>query len=291
MVSLHIGLAGLDATQGVREVGCPVFRLAAATRVLVLLFAICAFLVPENSPATVCLFRITDDEILVGADSFFETDGIEQAPKAVKIHQIGSLFYAIQGKTRIGETKLVDLVNRARWGAERKGEIPEFAQFFQQLLMRWLAETSKSRPDVYQPYALNGIVVTSLQIFGFRRGEPFMDTLEFVTENLGTSVAIRTQHMTFSGGKSVWIPAGCWTQGNPAKDFIITNDAVARMRFLFDREFRAEPLPGQAKVARPPVDILRVTASGARWVQRKAECPAITPYKISAGSVAASLVR
>jgi hypothetical protein len=277
MASLHIGIADTQTSRLVCGRGAfPKSVLPAKT--LAPLLAICAFFLPEKLSATAFLYRITDEEILVGADSFFEVDGIEQPPKAVKIHQAGSLFFAIQGKSRVGETKLIDLINQAKSGANQQIEIAEFAPIFQQSLTRWPKDTSNVRPDLYRPYATNGIVVTAFQLFGFRQGKPFMEALEFVTEHFGTSVSIRRQQMNFAGGKPAWIPAGTWTQGNPAKDFIITNDPIGRMRHLFDREFRAAPAPGEAKLARPPLDILRISASGAKWIQRKPECPEIAPY-------------
>jgi hypothetical protein len=253
------------------------------------LLALFSLLLPERTPATVLLYRITDSEILVGADSFFEVDGVEQPPTAVKIHQLGPFFYAIQGKSRIGETKLAELIEKS--AAEPQGEIWDFAPVFQQDLTRWLHETSRIRPDLFRPYGTNGVVITSFQLFGFRKGAPFMEALEFVTQNFGTSVTVRRQQMQFRQGKPNWIPVGTWTQGQPAKDFLTLKDPVDHMRFLFDREFRAAPPPGEPKLARPPLDILRVSRNGARWVQKKPECPEIKSCPAEAESAALSSTR
>ena len=249
--------------------------------------ALCAILAPEASLATALLYRISDSEILVGADSFLETDGVEQPPKAVKIHQAGAEFFAIQGKSRVGETRLIDLITKAKSGTEDRIETRRFAPLYQEALIQWLKDTSAARPDLCRAYMTNGIVITAFQVFGFREGKPFMETLEFVAEDFGTSVFVRRQQMAFDAGKATWIPAGVWTQGNPAKDFIITNDPVGRMRYLFDREFQAVPPNGESKLVRPPLDILRISALGAKWIQKKPECPEIKPYG-SSDSVALS---
>lgn len=245
---------------------------------LALLIALFPIFNPGPSRATALLYRISDTDILVGADSFQETDGVEQSPNAVKIHQAGAEFFSIQGKSRVGKTKLIDLVTDPKSRAEKRIDTTRFAPRYQEALIRWLWDTSAVRPDLCRAYMTNGIVITAFQLFGFRDGKPFMETLEFIAEGFGTSVAVRRQEMVFEPGKPTWIPAGVWTQNNPAKDFIITNDPIGRMRFLFDREFRAMPRPGESKLVRPPLDILRISALGARWIQKKPECPEIKPY-------------
>lgn len=289
MVPLPTGSANLRFTQRACGFGIRLLRRwHQLARALPLFLAFPLLLEPLS--ATVFLYRVTDDEILVGADSFSETDGIEQPPTAVKIHQFGSQFFAIQGKSRIGETKLLDLVRKTS-GPGPNIEISKFASHYQRALTQWLAEVSRERPDLHRPYAANGIVVTSFQIFGFRHGTPFMDTMDFVTVNNGTAVVLRRQPMRFPKGKTAWIPAGVWTQGNPMRDFFSAKDAVGHMRFLFDREFQAPPPAGQSKVARPPLDILRITTAGAEWVQKKPQCPDISPYVGGPGSVALSAGR
>lgn len=280
MVHVERGYAGARTKRRVCLIPLRPCRFRMAATLIRLTVAGLLLLVSGHARATVFLYHISDDEILVGADSFLEIDGVEQAPKAVKIHQIGSLFYAIQGKSRIGDTKLVDLVSQAKNGPDQMIDNLEFPAFFQQMLTRWLVENRRVRPDLYQPYASNGIVMTALQLFGFRQGKPFMETLEFFTVGRGTTVAIRKQHMKFTPGQPAWIPAGVWTQGNPATDFIPTKDPVNHMRYLFDREFRAEVPRGRSKLARPPLDILRISPAGAEWIQRKPECPEIQPYAI-----------
>jgi hypothetical protein len=258
-----------------------VTALGLPLRPFALLLAFCVTLLPYSASATALLYRISDTEILVGADSFQETDGIEQPPTAVKIHQAGPEFFAIQGKSRVGETKLIDLIGKAKAGAGNRINTQQFAPAYQQALVQWLKDTSAVRPDLCRPYMTNGIVITAFQLFGFRDGKPFMETVDFVAEGFGTSVSVRTQQMAFVEGKPTWIPAGIWTQGNPTKDFIITNDPVGRIRYLFDREFRAIPPPGESKLIRPPLDILRISALGAKWIQKKPECPEIKPYGTS----------
>lgn len=262
-------------------------RLLLISKSLALLLPLCPILVPERSLATALLYRISDTEILVGADSFLETDGVEQPPKAVKIHQAGSEFFAMQGKSRVGETKLIDLITKSQSGTKSRIDPTQFAPLYQEALIRWLWDTNAVRPDLCRAYMTNGIVITAFQLFGFRDSKPFMETLEFVSEHFGTTVTVRRQQLTFEEGKSTWIPAGVWTQNNPAKDFLITNDPVGRMRYLFDREFRATPPPGESKLVRPPLDILRISALGAKWIQKKPECPEIQPYG-SSDSVALS---
>lgn len=289
MISPEIGTAELQTSRRVC-IRDRFFTSWLPDKTLPLLLALGVFFIPQVSPATALLYRISDTEILVGADSFLETDGIEQPPKAVKVHQAGSEFFAIQGKSRVGETKLIDLVKDPKSLTRKRIDTKQFASRYQEALIRWLWDTSAVRPDLCRAYTTNGIVITAFQLFGFRDGKPFMETLDFTAEGFGTTVSVRRQEMTFEAGKPTWIPAGVWTQNNPAKDFVITNDPVGRMRFLFDREFRATPRPGESKLVRPPLDILRISALGAKWIQKKPECPEIKPYG-SSDSVALSPMR
>ena len=255
--------------------------------------ALALLLLPLLSPApaaraTTVVAVKTPTEIVIGADSkVTDAFGNDAGRQACKIVQAGTLFFAHEGMARHRLTGF-DVARVAREALLRAAPDSTAAERVGAMtgalateLFAELPRLKRLDPDTYRA-KVEGRVFLKVLVAAFERGRPLLFVRHFraaharadifgvtvtpddcladcgaeegarVTRLLGETEAIE--------GLAEETP-GFWEAG--------TADGVRR---LVETEIAAR----DAYVG-PPVDILRIDRTGARWLQKKPACPDVRP--------------
>ncbi|MGD0917327.1 MAG: hypothetical protein ABSB22_12815 [Thermodesulfobacteriota bacterium] len=237
---------------------------------------------------TCIVIRRTPSEVVVGADSkivtiTFSTDSdgkekqIRTAGTKCKIRQAGNTFFAISG------VDIPDMDNLADASCKGGRNYIEKAARFKALITEPLSvalEWSRLlNPDFYQKKFMRENACLQIVFFGIEDGFPAYRVINFLAINpLSEPVHItQREGMSCPGAlpatKSVTSVIGhnaAIRALNLTEDFWKGLDTIAGIRKLISIESNAmsEEVGGE-------IDIIRVTRHGARWVQKKTECPDI----------------
>ncbi|HEY0385799.1 MAG TPA: hypothetical protein VGC64_07290 [Pyrinomonadaceae bacterium] len=250
-------------------------------------------LVAGRAAATTVVAVKTPLEIVVGADSkVTDTFGNAFAGSACKIVQAGNLFFAYEGLARDRRTGF-DITKTARQALQLKPDatVSERVSILTGLvateLFAELASLKQHDPETYREKIEGGQTFLKILVAGFEGDDPLLFVRQFRAVQLnsqpaGVSVVpddcladCREAVVIRSLGETAAIEdlpeetPGFWAEG-------ITEG----VRRLIETQIAA-----RSEYVGPPVDILRMDKTGARWIQKKPSCPAIEsrpPSKTSA---------
>lgn len=244
-------------------------------------------IIPSNlANATTIVVARAANEIVIGADSkVTDTYGKELDSQVCKIQQVGNLFFAVEGLLRDKATgfNVPEIVSRAlqlkpdATAAEKVNILTGF------LTTELFAELNRVRRDSADEFhtKLEGQTFLRIVVAGFENNRPLVFVRQF-----------RTAFVAGGMGVTV-IPDDCLAdcKGEVVTRFLGETDAidglpednpgfwkgglVAGVRRLVETEIDA-----RSEYVGPPIDLLQINAQGARWIQKKPECPELkTPRK------------
>src|SRR5215813_8289305 len=222
----------------------------------------------------------TASEIVIGADSkVTDTYGNDLKKQACKIRRIGSLFVAIEGLELDRQTgfNAPDIASKALTltpSATTSGKISVLMGFLVSELLTELSHLKAHEPQTYFKKIEGGQLFLRIIVAGFEKGRPLIFVRSFRA----------WQYNPGQIGVAI-IPDDCFED---CKDTVATRmlgetDAIEGLpeetpdfwkaglsdgvRRLVETEIAA-----RSEYVGPPIDLVRITANGAEWIQRKKEC-------------------
>ncbi|MDQ5847309.1 MAG: hypothetical protein M3539_18650 [Acidobacteriota bacterium] len=237
----------------------------------------------NSTRATTIVVARTSTEIVIGADSKV-TDSYGKAlnSETCKIQQVGNLFIAFEGLLRDKKTGFVvaDIARRAlqlKFDGTAAERVSILTGFLTTALVNELIQVKRNSPDEFQK-KLEGRTFLRVVVAGFEKNKPVVFVRNFRMALVAGKMAVTVipddclddcqgDVVTRFLGETAAIDGlpeetpGFWTEG-----------VVAGVRRLLEVEIMA-----RSEYVGPPIDILRIDAKGAKWVQKKAQCPAIQP--------------
>ena len=244
-------------------------------------FILCliALILPVSAVrATTIVIARTDKEIVLGADSkVTDVFGNDLNKRACKIRQIGDLFIAFEGleidrQTGFSAPEIATKALTAKTSTPDKVSI--LMGYMISSLLTELSHLKAHEPQTYFKKIEGGQLFLRMAIAGFDKGRPLLfvrsfRALQYNPGQIGVAV----------------IPDDCLDQckGDVVTRFLGESDAIEGLpdetpdfwktgladgvRRLVETEIAA-----RSEYVGPPIDIVRINATGAQWIQRKPEC-------------------
>jgi hypothetical protein len=235
--------------------------------------------------ATTIVVARTANEIVIGADSkVTDTYGKELNSQVCKIQQVGDLFIAFEGLLRDKATgfNVPGIASRAlqlKPDATAAQKVNILTGF---LTAELFVELTRVRRDSANEFhtKLEGQTFLRIVIAGFEGNRPVVFVRNFRTAFVASGIGVTV------------IPDDCLAdcQGEVVTRFLGETDAieglpedtpgfwkdglVAGVRRLVETEIEA-----RSEYVGPPIDLLRIDAHGAKWIQKKEECADLNPLK------------
>jgi hypothetical protein len=255
-------------------------------RVHLLLICVFVFLqflgVPALGKATTIVAVRTPTDIYLGAESKVIgalPDGTVYYEMKCKIGQVGKIFFASAGPYEYKPTGLnirLLLMQAERPGASINQTVERFATLYADALTRTSRTAQKESPMVYNKYFLNGHVY--VYFFAFENEVPrhFGRTFTIQSSNDPVTVGIEKHDC----------PLGCPSTeptihgigyadvvNNVSSNVLKTRPPFQVITEVIEASINEDP----DLKSGGPIDILHLNKDGARWVQKKKECPEIQP--------------
>lgn len=246
-----------------------------------------ASVLPASATSVVCIR--TPDSIVIAADSMLAVRGADNSGKPCrecKIIQAGGIFFSMTGfvKDPVRPYDAVKIIGEMLKGlAPRRDPVNSVAEAVTAGLKDELRRLKGEAPELYNRYMRyqKGTLLKVL-LAGFEKDTPMTVLLGFrqAISPYG-EITITAEREACPGNcdparSNVFIlgdrrPIDSYLKKNEKVDFKSTENAA---KFLVDLVIAAH-MPDVG----PPVDVLRIDANGARWIERKEECPKITAIK------------
>lgn len=252
-------------------------------------FLLLLALATSSARATTIVVARTPNEIVIGADSkVTDTFGNDLIKHACKIVQVGNLFIAFEGlevdrKTGFNVPEISTRALNFRASGPLTEKISLLTGFLVSALLIELSHLKTNEPETYFRKIEGGQLFLRLIVAGFEKGKPLVfvrsfRALQYNPGQIGVAV----------------IPDDCLDncEGAVVTRFLGESDAIDGLpeetpdfwkaglsegvRRLIETEIAA-----RSEYVGPPIDIVRITRSGAHWVQRKPECGEIKATKPS----------
>ena len=235
----------------------------------------------NSAQATTIVVARTANEIVIGADSkVTDPYGNDVGRRACKIRQVGNLFVAVEGLEidrqtglNVGDIASTSLQMNASASVSERVSI--LTGFLVSGLFHELGFLKKNAPETYFKKIEGGQIFLRVIVCGFEGGRPLVFVRSFKAapispQQIGVSVIpddclddCRDQIATRFVGETDAIEGlpeenpGFWQKG-----------LVDGVRRLVETEIAA-----RSEYVGAPIDILRIDRNGARWIQKKSECP------------------
>jgi hypothetical protein len=251
---------------------------------LVLLPALILFQATSVKATTIVVAR-TANEIVIGADSkVTDAYGNDLNKRACKIRQLGNLFIAIEGLEIDRQTgfSVPEIANKAflfKSPAPAAEKLSLLMGFLVSELLTELSHLKVHEPQTYFKKIEGGQLFLRIAVAGFENARPLVfvrsfRALQYNPGQIGVAV----------------IPDDCLAdcKGTVATRFLGESDAIEGLpeetpdfwkaglndgvRRLIETEIAA-----RSEYVGPPIDIVRITAKGADWIQRKNDCAGSQP--------------
>ena len=248
------------------------------------IFGISLVIVCINTNATTIVVARTANEIVIGADSkVTDTYGKELTSHVCKIQQVGNLFIAFEGLLRDKATgfNVPNIAGRAlrlkpdATAAEKVNILTGF------LTAELFVELNRARHDSADEFhtKLEGQTFLRIVIAGFDGSHPVLFVRQFRTSFIARGIGVTV------------IPDDCLDdcQGEVVTRFLGETEAIEGLpednpdfwkdglatgvRRLVETEIKA-----RSEYVGPPIDLLRINAHGAKWIQKKQECADLKPF-------------
>jgi hypothetical protein len=257
------------------------------------LFGIAAILLlaPYSATrATTVVVARSANEIVIGADSkVTDTYGKELSSEVCKIQQVGKLFVAFEGLLRDKATgfNIPEITARAlrlKPDAAVADKVNILTGFITAELFVELNRVRRNSPDEFH-VKLEGQTFLRIVVAGFENNRPVVFVRQF-----------RTVFIAHGTGVTV-IPDDCLDdcEGAVVTRFLGETEAIeglpeetpdfwkdglaAGVRRLVQTEIDA-----RSEYVGPPIDLLQISARGAKWIQKKPQCPDLQPVGKRASS-------
>lgn len=233
----------------------------------------------SQARATTIVVARAADEIVIGADSkVTNTYGKELNSQVCKIQQVGNLFIAFEGLLRDKATgfNAPEIAIRAlqlKPDATAAEKVNILTGFITAELFVELNRVRRDSADEFHT-KLEGQTFLRIVIAGFEKNRPVVFVRQFRTSFIARGVGVTV------------IPDDCLDdcKGEVVTRFLGETDAIeglpedtpgfwkdglaAGVRRLVETEIEA-----RSEYVGPPIDLLQINAGGARWIQKKQECP------------------
>lgn len=246
----------------------------------VLLSACVLVLTIGSVRATTIVVARANNEIVIGADSkVTDTYGNDLNKRACKIRPIGDLFVAIEGLEIDRQTgfSVPDIAVQAlgsKTATSTPDKISMLMGYLVSNLLTELAHLKAHEPQTYFKKIEGGQLFLRIVVAGFENGRPLLFVRSF-------------RALQYNPGQIgvVVIPDDCLDdcKGAIVTRFLGESDAIEGLpeetpdfwkAGLSDgvRKLVETEIAARSEYVGPPIDIVRISASGAQWVQRKKEC-------------------
>ena len=235
--------------------------------------------------ATTIVVARSANQIVIGADSkVTDTYGHELNSRVCKIQPFGNLFIAFEGLLRDKATgfSVPDIAARAlqlKPGASAAEKVNILTGFLTAELFVELQRVRNNSADEFHT-KLEGQTFLRVVIAGFEGNRPLVFVRQFRTTFIARGVGVTV------------IPDDCL---NDCEGIVVTrffgeteaieglpedtpdfwkDGLVTGVRRLIETEIAA-----RSEYVGPPIDLLQINAQGAKWIQKKEECPELKPVK------------
>jgi hypothetical protein len=269
---------GTNATSGLRD-----RQVVIVPSALVLLGIAAILLIAPTSQtrATTIVVARTPSEIVIGADSkVTDTYGKELNSQVCKIQQVGNLFIAVEGLLQdkatgfnVPEIAIKSLQLKPDATAAEKVNI--LTGFLTSDLFVELNRVKLHSAEEFHT-KLEGQTFLRIVVVGFENKLPVVFVRQFrmayIAKGIGVMV-IPDDCLSYCHGEVVtrFLGETEAIEGLPEDNPGFWNDGlVAGVRRLLQTEIEA-----RSEYVGPPIDLLQINPQGARWIQKKPECPAL----------------
>jgi hypothetical protein len=246
------------------------------------LFGITAILLTASlslTKATTIVVARTPSEIVIGADSkVTDTYGKELNSQVCKIQQASNLFFAVEGllKDKATGFNVPEIVIRSlqlkpdATAAEKVNILTGF------LTAELFVELNRVRRNSEEEFhtKLEGQTFLRIVVAGFENNRPLVFVRQFrmayIAQGIGV-IVIPDDCLDDCNGAVVtrFLGETEAIEGLPEDNPSFWNDGLAAgVRRLLETEIAA-----RSEYVGPPIDLLQITAQGARWMKKKPECP------------------
>ncbi len=229
--------------------------------------------------ATTIVVARSANEIVIGADSkVTDTYGNELGSQVCKIQQVGNLFVAFEGLLRDKATgfSVPDITVRAlqlKPDASAAEKVQILTGFLTSELFAELPRVRANSADEFHT-KLEGQTFLRVVVAGFEGNRPVVFVRQFRTTFIARGIGVTV------------IPDDCLAdcKGDVVTRFLGETEAIEGLpedtpgfwqegltvgvRRLIETEIQA-----RSEYVGPPIDMLRIDANGAKWIQKKPGCP------------------
>ena len=250
------------------------------------LFAIIFLMVPLlPAQATTIVVARAANEIVMGADSkVTDTYGKELNSQVCKIQQVGNLFIAVEGllKDKATGFNVPGIIVRSlelKPDATAAEKVNILTGFLTSELFVELNRVRRNSPEEFHT-KLEGQTFLRIVVAGFENNRPLVFVRQFRMAYLAQGIGVmvfpddcldecRGEIVTRFLGETAAI------DGVPEDTPAFWHDGlVSGVRRLLETEIEA-----RSEYVGPPIDLLQITSQGARWIQKKPECPDVKPRR------------
>jgi hypothetical protein len=246
---------------------------------LLLLLTIVLIVAAQAGATTIVAVR-TPTEIVIGADSkVTDTYGNAFKRQGCKIIQAGNLFFAYEGLTRDTRTgfdiaRVASQALQLRSNLSAAEKVSILTGFVASELFKELPRLKQHDPDTYREKVEGGQIFLTVLVAGFEAGRPLLFVRQFRAvpvnrQTIGVSVLPDDCPQDCVGDAVVkFLGETAAIDGLPEETPDFWKDGLVEgARRLIETEIAA-----RSEYVGPPVDILRIDKTGARWIQQKPEC-------------------
>lgn len=240
------------------------------------------FLTDAGSATTIVVIR-GRTEVVLAADSkatYEAGSAAENAGPVSKIYGIGNLFLAVSGLVQDPETNfsVPQIVSDATRGLATVAEKMQALENRLGAALQTEVPAIKERdPDLYQKLVSGQSGLISLVVVGAEKGVPFAKGVEFTLTSSPQGLRASAKENScpgdcFLGVKTLWLG-----QSQAIAKYMESHRTPRKPYADFARFLVQLEIDSKAEGVEGPIDIVRVTAAGAEWIQRKPDCPQILP--------------
>lgn len=240
---------------------------------------------PVFATSIVCLR--SPDSVVIAADSLMTVKGGDQQAKSVrecKISQVGGGFFSMTGFVK-DPARPYDAARIVAEALKRDkdfaGSAASVAAAVKEGLKDEVAKLRAEAPELYEKFII-GQKGTLLKVLlaGFEEGTPMTVLLSFRQVSSAGEPAITVERDA--------CPGNCDPQGiyafflgdrRPIDAYLKSGKADWRSPEKSAKTLVEAVIAAHTPDVGPPVDVLRIDREGARWIERKEECPDITEQK------------
>lgn len=229
--------------------------------------------------STVVAARNSDEVVLAADSKLTHFDDRQRVDVKCKIFSCGAFFVGMTGPEGVND--VVDfrpqllLKEACRTGKTSEAMKRRFEQILRPRYTRFLAGLKRVNPEFYAYGVQSQQFFVNLVMVGFENGMPFIRSVNFYSPLDGSAeflarVETSSQIRNLELGDIDYVTAGV---DGDIKEWARTQKSLWRLGLVEAARFLVlHQMMAKSDIVGPPIDILRITKDGARWIQRKPEC-------------------